>query len=95
MATGLNNKAEVLKIVTSQGLTTMKGKPLTKQTLQAVLRNPLYAGWVTLPSVPDFEPVRGLHTAIVARRRLTAYGRSLQAEGPAWSPSRRSTLCCH
>ena len=65
MATGLNSKAEVLQIVTSCGLTTAKGKPLSKQTLQAVLRNPLYAGWVTLPSVPDFEPVRGLHTAIV------------------------------
>ena len=65
MATGLYTRAEVLKIVTDEGLRTAKGKPLTKQTFQAVLRNRLHAGWVTLPSDPDFEPVRGQHEPIV------------------------------
>ncbi len=65
MATGRYTKADVLKIVTDEGLRTAKGKPLTKQTFQAVLRNRLHAGWVTLPSEPDFEPVRGLHEPIV------------------------------
>jgi site-specific DNA recombinase len=65
MATGRYTKADVLKIVTDEGLRTAKGKPLTKQTFQAVLRNHLHAGWVTLPSDPDFEPVKGQHEPIV------------------------------
>ncbi len=65
MATGRFKKSDVLRTVTEEGLTTPKGKPLTKQTFQAILRNPLHAGWVTLPSDPSFEPVKGLHEAIV------------------------------
>ena len=67
MATSQYKKSEVLKIVIKEGLRTTTGKHLTKQTLQAILRNQLYAGWVTLPSDPDFEPVRGLHEAIVTQ----------------------------
>ena len=67
LATGQFKKAEVLQIVTDEGLTTAKGKPITKQTFQAVLRNRLYAGWVTLPSDRSFEQVRGLHEPIVTR----------------------------
>lgn len=57
MADGKHRKTEVLKIVTDEGLLTAKGKSLSPQTFQAVLRNPLYMGWVTLPSDDSFEPV--------------------------------------
>ncbi len=65
MSTGLHKKADALQIITGEGLRTASGKPLSKQTFQAVLRNPLYAGWVRLPSDASFEPVRGLHEPIV------------------------------
>ncbi len=67
VATGRYKKAEVLHVVTGEGLTGANGKPLTKQTFQAMLRNMLYAGWVNLPSEPGFEPVRGLHEPIVSQ----------------------------
>jgi site-specific DNA recombinase len=67
MATARYKKSEVLNILTDDGLRTRGGKPLTKQTLQAVLKNSLYAGWVTMRSRPDFEPVPGLHDAIVTQ----------------------------
>jgi site-specific DNA recombinase len=67
MATGRHKKTDVLKIVTDEGLMTASGKRLSPQTLQAVLRNPLYAGWVTLPSDESFEPVRGLHEPLTSQ----------------------------
>jgi site-specific DNA recombinase len=32
------------------GLTTLKGKSLTAQTFESLLRNPIYCGWVVIPS---------------------------------------------
>src|ERR1022692_3230359 len=37
---------EVLRRITLLGLTTRRGRPLTKQTLSRLLRNQIYAGWV-------------------------------------------------
>ena len=65
MMTGLHKKTEVLKILTDEGFTSPKGKPLPAQTLDRILRNPLYAGWVTLPCDPTVEPVRALHEPLV------------------------------
>lgn len=65
MATGKYKKTEVLNALADEGLKTHKGKPLTPQTFQIVLRNSLYAGWVTLPSDKTFEPVRGRHEPLV------------------------------
>ena len=53
---------EVLRWLTSRGLTTRRGRPLTPQTLSALLRNPVYAGRIELPkwnfSGPgDWEPI--------------------------------------
>src|SRR5262249_22002045 len=67
MATGHYKKTEVLKTVTDEGLTTTAGKPLSAQTFQKVLRNSLYAGWITMSSDPTFEPVRGLHEPIISQ----------------------------
>ncbi len=49
-ATGLKSKAEILKTVSQLGLQSSKGKLLSAQTFQQILRNPLYAGWVVIPT---------------------------------------------
>jgi site-specific DNA recombinase len=67
MRTGRFKKTEVLKIVTDEGLATARGKALSAQTFHKSLRNPLYAGWVTLPSDETFERVRGLHEPLVSQ----------------------------
>lgn len=61
-ATGLHAKTEILRMMTRLGLETAKGRALTPQTFQKLLLNPIYAGWVSIPSwamkVPGaFEPL--------------------------------------
>ena len=89
MATGRYRKTEVLKIVTDEGLTTMRGKPLTTQTFQAVLRNPLYAGWIVLRNYEDFEPVRGLHVSITTQRTFDCVQAILDGRKPSIVPKRK------
>jgi DNA invertase Pin-like site-specific DNA recombinase len=99
MATGKYKKIEVLKIVTDEGLKTPMrqtqkgrttgGKPLTPQTFQAVLRNPLYAGWITLPSDPTFEPVKGLHEALVTQELFDRVQDVLDGRRPSVAPKRK------
>jgi len=48
-ATGAETKLGVLKIVNSLGLRTAKGKMVTPQTFDRLLRNQLYMGWIFLP----------------------------------------------
>jgi site-specific DNA recombinase len=59
-------QADVLDIVIKEGFITAKGKPVSMQTFQKILRNPIYAGWVTRPSDETFEPVVGLHEPIIS-----------------------------
>ena len=47
--TGRYTKSEVLRRVTALGLTTVAGKPLTAQSFCTLLRNPIYAGWLSVP----------------------------------------------
>jgi hypothetical protein len=61
-ATGTYSKADVLKKVNTLGLTTSNGSPMPMQTLQRLLVNPIYAGWVTIPKwgmtcQGAFEPI--------------------------------------
>jgi hypothetical protein len=65
-ATGLKSKAEVLKQLNGLGLTTRKGFPMSIQTFQKLLVNPIYAGWVVIPKwgmkcQGNFEPIVGQH----------------------------------
>jgi len=48
-ATGSYNRAEVLEKVTSLGLRTQKGQPLSDSTFHRLLENPIYAGLVVIP----------------------------------------------
>src|ERR1017187_2185548 len=52
----------VLKLVTSMGLTTKKGRPLTKQTFARMLSSPTYTGWI----VTRGEKIRGNHDPLVS-----------------------------
>ena len=49
-ATGRYTKIEVLRRVTALGLTSQKNKPLSAQSFNSLLRNPIYTGWVKVPS---------------------------------------------
>ena len=99
MASGKYKKTEVLKIITDEGLKTpvrktqkgrtTGGKPLTPQTFQAVLRNPLYAGWIILPSDPTFEPVEGLHERLVTQEIFDRVQDVLDGRRPSIAPKRK------
>lgn len=52
----------VLKVVSAMGLTTKKGRPVSKQTFARMLSNPIYAGWVVSGDIK----VRGNHEPIIS-----------------------------
>jgi len=58
----------VLKAITAMGLTTRKGRPLTKQSFARLLQNPVYAGWV----VSGDLRVRGTHGPLVLEELFQA-----------------------
>ena len=58
------SKKAVLEMVTDQGLRTPRsGKPISAQTFDKMLRNPLYAGWITskwgISTRGQFDPIVG------------------------------------
>jgi len=64
IATGSHSKAEVLRKLNALGLTTRTGRPVPTQTFQRTLRNPIYAGWVSIPAWELKE--RGKHEPLVS-----------------------------
>jgi site-specific DNA recombinase len=82
-------QSDVLEIVNKEGLTTAKGKPVPIQTFQKILRNPLYAGWVTRPSDDTFEPVRGLHEPLVSEELFDTVQSILDGRTPTPTPRRK------
>jgi site-specific DNA recombinase len=87
--TGGYKQADVLEIITKGGLATAKGAAIPIQTFQAILRNPLYAGWVTLPSDDTFEPVRGLHEPIISQDLFDEVQAILEGRKPTPTPKRK------
>jgi Recombinase len=67
MATGLHKRSDVLKFVTSEGLTTVTGKPVSPRSFDNILRNPTYAGWIPLSKSGECPPARGLHQPIITQ----------------------------
>ncbi len=62
VATGRFSKREVLKEVTSLGLRTKKGRPMSDQSFATMLRNPIYAGRLRVERFGfdgpgDFDPI--------------------------------------
>lgn len=86
---GLQKKTEVLRILAEEGFTTPKGEPLTTQTLYRLLRNPLYAGWITLPSDSSVEPAHGLYEPLVTQETFDRVQTILAGKKPAASPRQK------
>ena len=68
MATGNYHADDVLRTITALGLRTARGTPLPRQTWHAMLRNPLYTGWVKSGDLI----VRGVHSPIVSQELFDA-----------------------
>ena len=58
----------VLKLVTGMGLTTKKGRPLTKQSFARMLSNPIYSGWIATGG----EKIRGNHDPLISSELFQA-----------------------
>ena len=61
-ATGQYSKQQVLRILSNLGLRTRKGRPVSAQSFEKLLRNPLYAGWISVRKCSvakrgSFEPL--------------------------------------
>jgi site-specific DNA recombinase len=68
MASGNYHADDVLRSITALGLRTARGAMLPRQTWHAMLRNPLYAGWVRSGDLV----VRGIHPSIVSQELFDA-----------------------
>jgi hypothetical protein len=66
MATGLHKKIDVLRLVTSKGLTTKTGKH-DPQSFDRILGNPIYAGWIPPSRSGECPSARGLHQPIITQ----------------------------
>lgn len=86
-ATGMYTKIQVLKIITDKGLVTKRGQKLSAQTFDAILRKPIYAGWVYSSAVP--EPVKGLHDPIVSQELFQTVRRLLSGRKLLSAPKRK------
>jgi site-specific DNA recombinase len=86
-ATGSHTKIQVLKIITNKGLKTKRGQKLTAQTFDALLRKPIYAGWVYSSSVA--APVQGLHAPIVCQELFDTVQRVLSGRKLSSAPKRK------
>ena len=101
VAAGALSKTVVLRRINARGLRTTKGKELTAQTFEKVLRNPIYAGWMCVPSW-KMERKRGSFDAIVeeetfARVQAVLNGRGVQPTSHTRDhsdfPLRRFAMC--
>jgi site-specific DNA recombinase len=88
-ATGGYQKTEVLRTVTDEGLVTVRGLPLSPQTFQAILRNPLYAGLLKLQDEGSCQLIRGLHEPIVTRELFDRVQAILDGRKPTTAPKRK------
>ncbi len=86
-AAGRHTKIQVLTIVTDKGLRTKRGRTLTAQTFDAMLRKPIYAGWVYSSGVP--ERVRGLHDPIISQETYEGVQRVLSGRKVLSAPKRK------
>jgi site-specific DNA recombinase len=87
MASGNHKTAEVLRIVTNEGLTTRKGKPVPMQTFVEILRNPVYIGMQRSKKYEETTP--GLWPPIVDERTFRAVQMILSGKKPTSTPYAR------
>ena len=88
MATGNYTKAEILRILTSEGFTTKGGKPVPMQTFVEMLKNPLYIG---LQRSRKYDEVtQGLWRRIVDDETFYAVQMITAGKKPTTTPHARS-----
>ena len=77
---------EILRRLKLLGLTTRRGRPLTKQTLSRLLRNQIYAGWV----VSGEHKIKGQHQPLVSQELFDAVQDAL--DGKVAAPIKHKKL---
>jgi site-specific DNA recombinase len=89
IATGLHTQADVLRTLTDAGLRTRRGREITAQEFQRILRNPVYAGWLCPASMPDLR-VKGLHRPLVSQELFDRVQDVLDGKKPVVVPKRHA-----
>ena len=85
---GTETKAGVLRTVTSLGLKTHAGRRLTPQTFERLLRNPIYSGWIVIPSWS--VRAQGSFTPLVSDELFRRVGDILDGKRPSVAAHQRS-----
>jgi site-specific DNA recombinase len=88
-ARGTHTKVDVLRHVTALGLHSRTGKPLSLQTFQQILRNPICAGILTMPKW-GIETVQGAFEPIVSRNLFDRVQDVLDGKKLAVTPHTRN-----
>lgn len=87
IATGLHTQIDVLRIITVEGLRNRRGRLFNPQEFQRILRNPVFAGWLCPPSMPDLR-VKGKHQPIISEALFEKVQDVLEGKKPMAAPKR-------
>lgn len=90
VGSGLHTKREALRLVTNLGLRTLRARPVSPQTFQQMLRNPIYCGWLGVKSWGDLEPQRADFEPIVSDDLLQRVHRVLEGKSLSVTPHDRN-----
>lgn len=88
-STGRYTIPKLVEILSAAGLRTLKGKPVSKQTLHQLLAKPVYAGWLKVTSWGG-EPVRGNFAPLVEQELFDAVQAVLSGKRAKLAPRLRS-----
>ena len=86
MATGQYNRAEVLRIVTAEGLTSRSGQSVDEHTFSNILRNTVYMGLTRSKTEP---PHPGLHAPLVSEETFLTVQDVLAGRRRKYVPRRK------
>jgi DNA invertase Pin-like site-specific DNA recombinase len=86
---GTYSQAEILRKITDLGLRTKKGNKLTPQSLNNIVRNRFYAGWI-VSKVLGPEPVRGNFEPLVEQELFDRVQAIRLGKQPKMVPRQRS-----
>src|SRR5207249_7636024 len=79
-AAGRYTKRELLRRASTRGLTTRNGKPLSPQSFNNLLRNPIYSGWINVANWNQSH--RGDFEALVSESTFQRPQLSLDGRAP-------------
>jgi site-specific DNA recombinase len=86
-STGLYSQGEILKLVNNAGLRSKKGLEISKQTINNMLKNPVYAGYI--PNPWDDKLEEGLHEGIVSKEIFSTCQAVMRGFKPSRMPRQR------